>query len=349
MQQDCQFCSVISKANGEDPIGTAGTYDHWIITELPQPWAMEQWRQDPTVSPILALFEDLILNQGMRLRPIAIAPDRSYSLPGHTRLIYYRRPGRCFSQYEKQEYLVPTPKVFELTRALLQSSERLNDFDHYRQLIPTRDILVCTHGNVDIACSKFGFPMYQQLRQGAWARGSLGEPNPNQMTESQPSPYPSPPPPLRVWRCSHFGGHRFAPTLIDLPTGQFFGHLELHHLHALVHRQGEVAQLRPCYRGWAGLRPFEQMVERELWMQLGWPWLSYAKSGQILAQDESESPVWATVQIKFERPDGHSETYQADIELAGDVETASKSGELIKRQQVKQYRVSRCRLLKGKS
>jgi hypothetical protein len=28
---NCWLCSVVSKANGEDPIGTAGTYDHWLI------------------------------------------------------------------------------------------------------------------------------------------------------------------------------------------------------------------------------------------------------------------------------------------------------------------------------
>lgn len=38
-QTDWRFCSVVSKANGEDPIGTAGTADHWLITEIPQPWS----------------------------------------------------------------------------------------------------------------------------------------------------------------------------------------------------------------------------------------------------------------------------------------------------------------------
>ncbi|MEL6765324.1 MAG: sucrase ferredoxin, partial [Cyanobacteria bacterium J06607_6] len=38
---DCQFCSVVSKINREDPIGTVGTYDYWIVTELAQPWSEE--------------------------------------------------------------------------------------------------------------------------------------------------------------------------------------------------------------------------------------------------------------------------------------------------------------------
>jgi len=34
---DCRFCSLVSQNNGEDPIGTAGTYDRWLIIELPLP------------------------------------------------------------------------------------------------------------------------------------------------------------------------------------------------------------------------------------------------------------------------------------------------------------------------
>lgn len=38
LERDCRFCSVISKTNGEGPIGSAGTYEHWIIAEIFQPW-----------------------------------------------------------------------------------------------------------------------------------------------------------------------------------------------------------------------------------------------------------------------------------------------------------------------
>lgn len=45
--QDCRFCSLVSKANKEDPIGTAGTCDHWLIMEIPQPWPQEIFRKIP--------------------------------------------------------------------------------------------------------------------------------------------------------------------------------------------------------------------------------------------------------------------------------------------------------------
>jgi hypothetical protein len=33
MLSDCQFCSIVSKTNGEDPIGSAGTFNRWLIVE----------------------------------------------------------------------------------------------------------------------------------------------------------------------------------------------------------------------------------------------------------------------------------------------------------------------------
>ena len=333
MLETCQFCSVISKNNGEDPIGSTRQYDYWIVVEVPLPWDMTNWQQDLSMRPILGLLEHLIVKQGLKLRPLAIAPDPEYSRPGYTRVLYYHRPTKLFNQYEKQEYLIPADQVYPLLIALFQTPARLQDFAAYQQFVTTRDLLICTHGNVDVACSRFGNPIYQKLR--------------DQYANNHAPSLPLPPLPtsllLRVWRCSHFGGHRFAPTLIDLPTGQFFGHLEMSHLDSLVHRQGEWSALRMCYRGWSGLSKFEQIAERELWMQLGWRWFDYVKAGETITQSESA----ITVQIKFQQPDGISGVYKADIELMGEVETASQSGKVMKLERVNQYRVGCLVLEKG--
>ena len=53
-----------------------------------------------------------------------------------------------------------------------------------------RDILVCTHGARDACCGKFGYGFYVEMRGLAAVRGDG----------------------VRVWRTSHLGGHRFAPT-----------------------------------------------------------------------------------------------------------------------------------------
>ncbi|MBE9178544.1 sucrase ferredoxin [Oculatella sp. LEGE 06141] len=327
---DCQLCSVISKTNGEDPIGSANPCDGWLVMELPLPWTNERFHHDPLLQPIHSLFHDLH-DQGIRVAPMAIAPDQEYSIPNRANVFYYYRPDRAFAQYEKQAFLLPADQIIFLIKALLFQPDDLHRFSAYQQ--PTddiRDIMVCTHGNIDIACARFGHPIYAQLRKkyGAQSNGKL-----------------------RVWRCSHFGGHQFAPTLVDFPTGQVWGHLEPHILEGLINRNGPVTDLRPFYRGWSGLGQYEQMVEREIWMQRGWEWLPYRKSGQVLAQDpthEEWNADWAEVRLEFASPDGCiAGTYEARVEICGSVMTARNSGEA--QTPVKQYRVNRLRMLGANS
>jgi hypothetical protein len=170
----------------------------------------------------------------------------------------------------------------------------------------------------------------------------------------------------RVWRCSHFGGHQFAPTLIDLPTGQYWGHLESTVLDPLIYRQGDVRQLRSFYRGWAGLGKFEQMLDRELWMQEGWQWLTYPRKGQVIDQDQGHlqriQPIlnaipvprlkmwldrhkkpfqWAKVQLQSLSPDHPNPIgYEATIEATDPVMSALQSQPNLQLKSVPQYRIT---------
>lgn len=323
--EDCRFCSVVSKANGEDPIGSVHPHDQWLIIEMPQPWDRSLWMEHPIAQAVFSHIQDLRENHDIWTRPMVIAPDRDYSIPGHTRILFYRRPAPCFAQFEQQEFLVPIEQVLEVAIALLRQSatpsDDLSRLDTYRQPGATRDLMVCTHGNIDVACSRFGYPIYEQLRRD-YAGDSL-----------------------RVWRCSHFGGHNFAPTLVDLPTGQYWGHLDADILDTLVHRQGDVSALYNYYRGWSGLQRFEQIVEREIWMQRGWDWLNYRKEGRAIAIDTTHEDEWdadwATVQIDFQSPDQQiSGRYEAKVETCGSVMTQYKSGTDQSLEPVKQYRVT---------
>ncbi|HAJ59253.1 MAG TPA: sucrase ferredoxin [Cyanobacteria bacterium UBA8543] len=321
---NCRFCSILSKANGEDPIGSADYCDRWLIIELAPPWVGDIWLEAILLPQGVIDSLKLAWESGLKLLPIAIAPDREYSHPNFTRVLYYRRVGERFAQFEKQEFVIPHPQLGSLVTALVEQPEGLSHFDTYRQeTAHIRELLVCTDGNVDVACARFGYPIYRTLRQ-EYAVASGGR--------------------LRVWRCSHFGGHQFAPTLADFPQGRFWGHLELEMLHLLVQRQGSVLGLRPFYRGWSGLSRFEQIAEREMLMQEGWAWLDYQKVGQVLAMD-SEAQTWAEVRIDFTALDGSvGGAYEARIEANASVTTALWSSTTDDDEPlvpVKQYRVSR--------
>jgi hypothetical protein len=325
---DCHFCSVISKTNGEDPIGVP-TYDGWLMVEIPPPWPRKFWQAKPILQPIVEIVEQLS-KQGINVRFLAIAsgvaynaiaPNRNYSQTDLIRVIYYYRPSPLFAQFKKQEFLLPETELIDCLKTLLKEPESLAKFEQYKQQTSDiRELIICTHGNYDVACSRFGYPIYKKLCQ-EYVPASGGK--------------------LRVWQSSHIGGHQFAPTLVDFPEGRYWGYLEPEMLDLLIYRQGLVTELKPFYRGWIGLNWFEQVAEREILMQEGWAWLDYLKSGKVLSTDETEEE-WAEVQIDFISPDGSiSGTYQARIEVSGEVTTVFNSGKDQPLQKIKQYSVSR--------
>jgi hypothetical protein len=180
-------------------------------------------------------------------------------------------------------------------------------------------MLVCTHGSVDAACAKFGFPLYLALHcRYAQPQGSN----------------------LRVWRVSHFGGHRFAPTLIDLPSGRYWGHLRHDLLDALVLRRGEVSDLRHCYRGWGGLETvYEHVAERDAWMHEGWRWLDYKIAAETVRADDERG--WGEVLLRFAREDGSDGgVYYVTVEQSGTL-LVQESSDSAERVEAKQYQVSR--------
>lgn len=320
--EGCRFCSEFSQANGEDPIGSAGKREHWLIFEIAPPWLTRiGTKPKPMPQEVIDALK-LSKEQGINLESMAIAPDREFAVPGYKRVFHFHRPAKSklFSKFEKHEFLVPDNELGSLAISLLACPEELPRFEQYRQHNEhIRELMVCTHGNKDVACARFGYPIYKTLRE-KYAVESEGK--------------------LRVWRCSHFGGHRFAPTLVDLPKGHHWGHLKPEILELLVKRNNDVARLRPYYRGWAGLSKFEQIVEREIWMREGWNWLDYFKAGQVLAMDEQDQK-WAEVRIDFAAIDRSvSGAYEARVEATTPVKTMGKSGDEQSIKTVQQYLVT---------
>jgi hypothetical protein len=401
----CRYCSVVSKAVGEDPIGTAIAADQWLFIEVPRPWTKPLWQDKPHLSSLLPLFDQIQRRPRLwqQLRIGAIAADADYSRPRYTHVLYYKRPSSSFAQFDALAYCVPSEHLTALVKALVLEPKQLEPFTPYLQPYPTRDIFVCTHTHYDVACGRFGTPLYKQMRQ---EYGGAGEQERQQKAEGDQvsgtgfqvsdfrtqSPfdtrYPipdtrylipdAPHPPispsrhlLRVWQTSHFGGHNFAPTVVDFPSGRFWGHLDSAVLDALVYQQGDVAQLRAYYRGWAGCDRWAQIAEREFWMQEGWPWLGYAKTAWVVAKDSGwwfhrllrwvlgwmptiwaqvllkkleQKLTWARVKIRYSSPDGgRSGTYEARVEVSHTVMSQKKSGQQQPTYPVKQYRVTNVR------
>ena len=222
--------------------------------------------------------------------------------------MFYTRPAGLFARFDKVEYLVPDDEFGPLVWSLYEDRAALPRFESYRvpEADHIRDMLVCTHGTIDAACARFGYPLYQHMRD-TWTNDHV-----------------------RVWRVSHFGGHVFAPTLVDMPVGHYWAYVENKQAAQIVQRAGDVAALRGHYRGWAGMDGgFLQTAECELWQRCGWSWFDYRKSGVILAQNDAseDAPQWADVRLHYAAPDDLAETMiDMRVEVSRTVETPHTSG-----------------------
>ena len=82
---------------------------------------------------------------------------------------------------------------------------------------------------------------------------------------------------------THFGGHRFAATLIDFPEGRFWGFMTPDLGRRLIARDGDVTELLGTYRGWAGYESVAaQHLEGEILMREGWQWTTWPQQAEML-------------------------------------------------------------------
>lgn len=309
MTQTACFCNVQAIEKGLDPGGSAGHFEDAVIIEQPLPWkySYADINLPSQVHKLLALWLQRYRETGVYgHRPLLIAPDEEYSQDGHRRVMFYTRPQGEFATFERTEYLVPEERLGALVWAWFEAPDALPQYDTFRchENNHFRDILVCTHGSIDVACAKFGYSLYRHLRDHA-------------ATDS-----------VRVWRVSHFGGHLYAPTMMDMPKGDYWAYVDAPIGEQIVNRAGDISALSGHYRGWAGVaQGFMQAAERACLLREGWSWQYYAKSGEITASDDADEPQWAEVRLSYTTPDGAAGAYRVRVEIENSIITSPASND----------------------
>jgi hypothetical protein len=138
------------------------------------------------------------------------------------------------------------------------------------------DVLVCTHGSRDACCGRWGTLLHAEVA-ARWEG-------------------------VRTWRCSHTGGHRFAPTGLTFPDGRGWGFLDAEVLDGIVDRSVEPGALRQHHRGSTAFDPWGQAVDRELFERFGWAWLDHEVTGAAtVVTGDGRS---ARVELVWTAPDG---------------------------------------------
>ncbi|MEO6318298.1 MAG: sucrase ferredoxin [Acidimicrobiales bacterium] len=258
-------CSIWTRAQGVDPIGTAGRFDAVLLVEWPLPWP-------PDVAEIPALTA---ASADPRARVMTVVPIIDDALSdGLTRVVHRRRVGT--NRLEGVDHRVARADVPELLTRLLEAiDEDTVDWPSAIGASPP-EVLVCAHGRRDPCCGRWGTLLHVELA----ARSSA----------------------VRVWRCSHTGGHRFAPTAVTFPDGRAWAYVDADLLESVIDRTAELDELLPHDRGTTALDMWAQVAERELFARTGWTWLDHdVTDARTTVADDGRS---ASVHLRWRAPDG---------------------------------------------
>jgi hypothetical protein len=121
-----------------------------------------------------------------------------------TRILLVRRSGRIDRRAPRSWILAgldatTTTGTWQDDKDLLDAAEAMIETPASAARRAESMILVCTHGVHDVCCALRGRPVASAL-SSRW--------------------------PELVWECSHIGGDRFAPNLVLLPDGFYYGNLD---------------------------------------------------------------------------------------------------------------------------
>lgn len=258
-------CAAWSRAVGLDPVGTAPPTTVFVLVEHPLPWP-----SDVLDDPMLAAVDRAARDAAGPDEPVrvqAIVADGGCS----ERAVVVLRATRPFIGYGRSE-AVASPEDLPAVVAALIGEPQTDP-----PAAGVTDVLVCTHGTRDVCCGSTGTRLVRELDLNG----------------------------VNVWRTSHTGGHRFAPTAITFPDGTYWAHLEPGLIGGIIDRSVDAKVAAGHMRGCAAFGVVEQVADRAMFAEVGWSWLSYARWANVSADH--------VVEVGFEAPCGCSSTYRVAL------------------------------------
>ncbi len=240
-------CSTWTREQSVDPVGTAGSYRGYVLIELPLPWPRDIGQVDEVEAAAA-------LTAGLGYRIQALVPRAGST---ERRLILHTATpsdeGAGFDRYTRIEAAAGDDPAATLAAMLQQTAVPVPDGAGGQPV----DLLVCTHGRRDVCCGSLGTELALEVAERAASR-----------------------PGVSLWRTSHTGGHRFAPTFLVLPQGSAWAYADHQLIDAVLDRSVPFRDVADRYRGCAGLGPAPvQALEREVLRQVGWELMDQPRRG----------------------------------------------------------------------
>jgi hypothetical protein len=251
-------CSDWARRQHLDPVGTAGSFRGYLLVEHPLPWP-----SDISELPQVAALARLAAEAGLRAQAIFPTLSPGGADDDHRHLICYRgsEPGWA-APLVRSELRVRPEELTDAAAALVGGPAPLVTVPPAHEAAAGLvDVLICTHGRRDACCGAHGTELFASLVADVAARATAAA-GAGAQGHGQA---------LRVWRTSHTGGHRFAPTALVLPSATLWAWADVALLRSAAAMTGPVDDLFARYRGCAVLgSPRQQALERAVWREVGW-------------------------------------------------------------------------------
>ena len=270
---DSVRCAEHARTIAVDPGGTAIRADRVVVVTTPLPWPKPALNH-----PLLEAMATELRQASVPTRLLAAVP---YKDGESGRVVMYDRQGPAAVE-RRYRFGHDPERLAAFGRALaLDDQEQLADFDPSSAEPARPAVLICTQGSHDVCCGSEGTRLADQLEALVGSSGGPALPDGASLPEG-----------VEVFRVSHTGGHRFAPTALTLPDGRMWAGLDASMIALILNASGDPASLVGHCRGWWGADTGPaQMAERAVFAELGWSLNGADRTVDVRAGDGAESEV----------------------------------------------------------
>ena len=208
-------------------LGTATRVDVWLLLEHPLPWGAKALEQGDLPRTTRAWLD---------------AALRAYAADGLTARAQFIRQADADGAVRGHNggttvFVATGGELFRFQGESHQDIERLNVCADGLERVREPHYFVCTNGQRDLCCARYGLPTYARLRE------RVGD---------------------RAWQTTHVGGHRFAPNVLALPQGALYGRVFEAEVPAFADAVEGGALSLPHLRGRCAYPPEAQAAEAKL-------------------------------------------------------------------------------------
>lgn len=178
------LCFESSLNAKEEMYGTATRADVWFLLEYRGHWSKSAYKDSKVPKKVKShLNRELKSVSNSRLQLIKKQSNSDNHLKMYIAVSKEKNPRLYEIQFDEYKDLLDLN-----AKKILKSDKHITDKKIY---------IICTNGEYDVCCGKFGMPVYLDI-----AKGEYG---------------------AQTWEANHIGGHRFASTFVCLPHGLVYG------------------------------------------------------------------------------------------------------------------------------